>query len=99
MVMAIPDPHIERWLLLDGAAFRYVVGRGCDAPGLKCDRDLYKQALIKAIIDAGIMPSFGGIEFAEDIVRQMDLQRAMNEDQSLRRFLTDVRAVFQQWRL
>ena len=32
MILAIPDPHIERWLLLDGTAFRDVVGRGCDAP-------------------------------------------------------------------
>ena len=31
-VLAIPDPHIERWLLLDGAAFNGVLGRGCDAP-------------------------------------------------------------------
>ena len=24
VVLAIPDPHIERWLLLDGAAFKAV---------------------------------------------------------------------------
>lgn len=29
---AIPDPHIERWLLLDGAAFRAVFGKGCSPP-------------------------------------------------------------------
>ena len=39
LVLAIPDPHIERWLLLDGAAFKTVFGRGCDAPDQKCDRD------------------------------------------------------------
>ena len=27
IVHAIPDPHIERWLLLDGAAFKAVFGR------------------------------------------------------------------------
>ena len=32
MIHAVPDPHIERWLLLDGMAFRSVFGKGCDAP-------------------------------------------------------------------
>ena len=27
IILAIPDPHIERWLLLDGAAFKAVFGR------------------------------------------------------------------------
>lgn len=37
MILAIPDPHLERWLLLDGAAFKAVFGKGCDAPDQKCD--------------------------------------------------------------
>ena len=49
VVLAVPDPHIERWLLLDGAAFRDVFGKGCDAPDRKCDRDRYKQRLVEAI--------------------------------------------------
>ena len=28
IVCAIPDPHIERWLLLDSAAFKSIFGRG-----------------------------------------------------------------------
>ena len=36
IVKAIPEPHIERWLLLDGAASRAAVGKGCQAPDLKC---------------------------------------------------------------
>ena len=44
IIHAIPDPHIERWLLLDSAAFKAVFGRGCDAPDRKCDRYRYKQA-------------------------------------------------------
>ncbi len=99
MVSAVPDPHIERWLLLDGAAFRKVFGRGCDAPEQKCDRHLYKQRLIEAIRDAGITPSLGGIEFAEDIVREMDIERAKQSDRSLRHFLDDLSDQFQQWRL
>jgi hypothetical protein len=33
---AIPDPHIERWFLLDAAAFKAVFGQGCPAPDEKC---------------------------------------------------------------
>ena len=98
MVLAVPDPHIERWLLLDGAAFKSVFGRGCDAPDRKCDRDLYKQRLAEAIHATGITPILGGIEFAEDIVRAMDVERAMRADRSLERFVDDLRAAFRRWR-
>ena len=97
VVYAIPDPHIERWLLLDGAAFREVFGRGCDAPDQKCSRDIYKQRLIEAIYAAGVTPLLGGIEFAADIVRNMDIDRAARDDRSLRRFVEEIRRVFRQW--
>lgn len=98
VVLATPDPHVERWLLLDGAAFREVFGRGCDAPDLRCDRDLYKQRLISAIYSAGITPTLGGIEFAEDIVENINIERAMRSDDSLRRFVSEIRQTFRQWR-
>lgn len=97
IIMAIPDPHIERWLLLDGAAFREVIGRGCDLPDQKCERERYKTLLINAIYDAGITPILGGIEFAEDIVQQMDIERATRFDLSLRRFVSEIRQTFRQW--
>ena len=97
IVLAIPDPHIERWLLLDGAAFRRVFGRGCDAPDRKCSRDLYKQRLIQAIHAAGTIPTLGGIEFAEDIVQHMDVERAVRADRSLERFVGELRSAFRRW--
>ena len=97
VIKAIPDPHIERWLLLDGAAFRAVLGRGCDAPDQKCERERYKRLLINAIYDAGIMPSLGGIEFAEDIVKYMNIDRAARSDPSLQRFVTEICQTFRQW--
>ncbi len=97
VIKAIPDPHIERWLLLDGAAFREVFGRGCDAPDQKCERERYKRLLIDAILNAGVMPILGGIEFAEDIVRNTDIERATRADDSLRRFVTEIRRTFRQW--
>ena len=75
MILAIPDPHIERWLLLDGAAFKAVFGKGCDAPDQKCDRGRYKQRLIEAIYATGTIPRLGGIEYAEDIVEQIRKRR------------------------
>jgi hypothetical protein len=90
-VLAIPDPHVERWLLLDGEAFRQVLGRGCQAPDQKCARDRYKHALIRAIADAGVTPALGGIEFAQDIIAAMDLQRGAQADAALQRFLEEFR--------
>ena len=97
IVLAVPDPHIERWLLLDGAAFKRVFGKGCDAPDRKCSRDLYKQRLTQAIHAAGITPALGGIEFAEDIVQHMDVERAMRADRSLERFVDELRSAFRRW--
>ena len=94
IVRAIPDPHVERWLLLDGAAFKKVFGKGCRAPDQKCERDRYKQLLINAIHASGTMPSLGGLEFAEQLVANMDLDRAARADTSLRRFLDDLRRAF-----
>ena len=88
---------LERWLLLDGAAFKRVFGIGCDAPDQKCDRGRYKQRLIEAIHAAGTTPLLGGIEYAEDIVMAMDIDRASRLDRSFKRFVEDLRDAFQGW--
>ena len=97
LMLAIPDPHVERWLLLDGAAFRSALGRGCQAPDQKCLRDRYKQLLIKAVHDAGVVPNLGGMEFAEDIVREMNLDRAARPDDSFRRFVEELGGILRRW--
>ena len=97
LVRAIPDPHVERWLLLDGAAFRRVFGQGCDAPDRKCDRGRYKHLLVEAIRAAGIAPSLGGVEFAEDVAREMDLALAAQADRSFKRFVDALDGVFRGW--
>lgn len=97
MILAIPDPHIERWLLLDGAAFKTVFGKGCDAPDQKCDRDRYKQRLIEAIHATGTIPILGGIEYAEDIVKQININRVAQADRSFRRFVEELHDMFQSW--
>jgi hypothetical protein len=97
VVSAVPDPHVERWLLLDSQAFKEVLGRGCQAPDQKCDRDRYKQLLDEAVRAAGLVPLLGGVEFAEDLLRVMDLDRASRADTSFAHLLRDLRAAFQRW--
>ena len=91
VVHAIPDPHIERWLLLDGRAFKQVLGVGCKAPDRKCDRDRYKQLLAEQVVAADVVPLFGGLEYAPDIMEAMDIERACRADKSFRQFVAAFR--------
>lgn len=96
-VCAIPDPHIERWLLIDSSAFKAVMGKGCAAPPAKCERVLYKRLLIEAIREAGLTPLVGGIEHARDIVKHMDFGYLERTDNSFGRFLSEMRDKFKEW--
>jgi len=98
VIYAIPDPHIERWLLLDSAAFKKVLGRGCSAPTQKCERDLYKRLLRDAIRQAGVNnPRLGGIEYTEAIVDVMNLEYLEGVGDSLSKLLKELRQTFQAW--
>jgi hypothetical protein len=97
VICAVPDPHIERWLLVDSTAFKTVLGRGCAAPDQKCEKARYKRLLVEAIRQAGVTPGVGGIEFAADIVAAMNLRHAGRLDASLQRLLEDLDAVFREW--
>jgi hypothetical protein len=79
VVYAIPEPHIERWLLRDPAAFKAVLGAPCQTVQQKCDRDRYKKLLIDSVRSAGAVPLLGGLEYAEDIVRKMDLNTTSHD--------------------
>jgi hypothetical protein len=98
-VCAIPDPHIERWMLMDSAAFKSVTGKGCNAPDHKCERDRYKRILFNAMQEAGITPPVGGFEYAQDIVGKMDLYNAGKNDISFGNFLKDLQDKFNEWAL
>lgn len=97
VICAVPDPHIERWLLLDSKAFKNVLGKGCPAPPLKCERDLFKRKLIECIRDAGVIPLLGGIEHTRDIVSNLDLEYLEQADESLGRLLKALRNKFNEW--
>lgn len=97
IIYAVPDPHIERWLLLDSAAFKSVFGQGCQAPDFKCERARYKKLLIEAILASGVSPSLGGIEFSEDIVAAMDFSRVAKRDVSFSKLYFDLISAFRRW--
>lgn len=91
---AIPDPHIERWMLLDPAAFKMALGTGCKAPDKKCDKDRYKVLLANAVQEAGITPLLGGLEHADDVVAYMDITAVKANDRSFKHFIDDLQGQF-----
>jgi hypothetical protein len=82
LVVACPDPHVERWYLADPQSFKAVVGMAPKVGKKKCKRDYYKQVLIRTVKQAGNPVTLGGIELARDLVGAMNLYRAGRNDRS-----------------
>jgi hypothetical protein len=97
-VLAIPDPHIERWLLAEPEALFAATGAHAPVERRKCDRDRYKEILVRALEKAGQIVLLGGAEFAMEIVDQMDLFRAGRNEVSLKHFIDDIRAALRRFR-
>jgi len=92
VVVASPDPHVERWYLADPQSFLSVVGASPRPTKRKCKRGFYKGVLLDAVRKAGHPVTLGGIEFARDIVDAMDLDRASRNNRPLERFISEARA-------
>lgn len=97
VISMIPEPHIERWLLIDPESFNTVFGKGCPTPDQKCERDRYKVMFLEAITEVGVTPILGGIEHITDLVKEMNLQRVKDSDKSIRRFLNSLQRRFRNW--
>ncbi len=98
LVFAIPDPHIERWYLLDQRALKAGTGmeRGIEPPEYKCKKDYYKEILRNALRDQGIDSLLGGSEFGGEIARNIsDLYQAAKQDPSFAKFVEDVKRILQ----
>ena len=91
VVVAIPDPYIERWLLLDSQAFKEVIGQGCPAPDRVYEKERYKQLLSDAVRNAGIDPALGGLEYAEDLANALNFQTLANQDKGFENLCRDFR--------
>ena len=98
VICAIPDPHIERWLLLDTEAFKTVFGRGCLTPDRKCEQDRYKRLLLNAILQAGPEPSLTNFGYVADLVNSMNFQRMARRSDSLGRLFKALQQQFEKWR-
>jgi hypothetical protein len=91
LVVACPDPHVERWYLADPESFKDAVGYRPTIARKKCARDYYKDALAKVVQKAGHPATLGGIEFAPELVERMNLYRAGKNERSLKVFVDDLR--------
>jgi len=91
LVTCVPDPHIERWYLLDLGALQRAVGcqLDVDAPPYKCKKDFYKQILGQALRPVGSL--FGGPEYGETIAQEIDLRLLEKQDAGFERFITELR--------
>lgn len=91
LVVASPDPHIERWYMADPESFRAIVGTRPKVGPEKCLRDHYKRALAAAVQRAGHPQTRQGVEFGRELARAMDLFRAGKNVPSLKAFVGDLR--------
>ncbi len=97
-VLAVPDPHIERWYLADPEALKAAVEANVTLTRRKCDREAYKRLLINALRDSGHPVTLGGAEFAKVIVAEMDLFRAGKNEPSLKHFVGAARGIMKTWK-
>ena len=101
IVFAIPDPHIERWYLMDQRALKEATGleRPPEMPPYKCKKSSYKQVLRDALCRPPVRSLLGGVEFAEKIVERIrDLEALKAADTGFHRFIADLRAAFRRRR-
>lgn len=99
VVYAVPDPHIERWYIMDQRAFKNGVGlvKAPDLPSYKCKKAYYKQVLNQALKDSDVHSLLGGAEYAEKIVDNIeDLDSMGNHNAGFQKFTEDLRIMFRQ---
>ena len=97
IVYAVPDPHIERWYLLDQRALKKGVGldHPPDLPDYKCEKDFYKQLLNQTLAESDVNSLLGGAEYAEQIVAQIqDLDAIGSLDDSFSYFVHALKKFF-----
>ncbi len=93
ILYAVPDPHIERWYLMDQKALKEGIGIDSppEMPPYKCKKGHYKQILNKALRDAGIQSLLGGPEYAEKIVGNIsDLRLFAEMNTGVEKFIQEL---------
>lgn len=92
VVTAVPDPCIEKWLLLDPAVWSSVVGRPVNITlraNANCDE--YKNK-ISGILNLLPTPAyFDAWQFGPELVRAINVRRAKLTNRDFKRFVDDLR--------
>lgn len=92
----IPNPHIERWYLLDLSALKKAVGQDIEVttPPYKCRRakGFYKKKLGEALSKVGSILS--GPEYGALIAQEIDFSLLESQDEGFKNFVNDLRRVF-----
>lgn len=98
VITAIPDPHVERWYLLDSQALAGAAGVPVQAapPNAKCDKGHYKKLLKDAFAQHNLFPPLGGAEYGPRVAETMDLYAVGVFDHALRDFIEQVRGWLKQ---
>lgn len=94
VVYAVPNPHIERWYLMDQRALKEGIGldRAPSLPSYKCKKGYYKQVLNQALKDSNLNSLLGGPEYAEKIVDSIqNLKSLGRQDAGFEVFIEDLR--------
>ena len=101
VIYAVPDPHIERWYLMDQRALKEAIGvdRAPALPTYKCKKAYYKQILNQVLREAGVQSLLGGPEYAEKIIENVsDLRVFAQQNAGLERFVEDLQRILRQLR-
>ena len=88
VVIAAPEPYIEAWYLADPISIQAITGSSNLIQMPRGISQKYKYELSQAFPSA----PFGGIEYADDIVENMNLYDAGQNVSSLRHFIDDLRS-------
>lgn len=97
VVYAVPDPHIERWYIMDQRAFKNGVGvdRAPNMPPYKCGKDYYKNLLRQALAESDVTSYLGGSEYGESIVDNMaSLDSLFGQDVGFQELVENLRGFF-----
>ena len=100
VIMAIPNPHIERWYLMDLQALKKAVDApiSVNLPSFKCEKGFYKRLLKSAFQSAGIVPPLGGTEYGEEIAKYVDLYECGKIDHGFKEFNEQLRLGLSEFR-
>lgn len=98
VVTAVPDPHVERWYLLDPSALSKAasISKMPDLPTHKCEKDYYKRLLRSVFNNSSIVPLLGGTEYGPLVADRMNLYVASKADHGFAEFIDGVRSWLKQ---